>query len=333
MKRRSPEAPRMKNDTRTRWLFWSAVALFGLVLGWWMVFFARLGNVLVERLEKAGADLRPDQAQAVRAAAGQSLRMLLFEGSFLLLLLLAGVVILLRVTRRELLLHRQHRNFMSAVTHELRSPIASARLHVQSLRLGRVGEEKRETYLLRAEEDLERLAEAVDQLLETARSSSGQTQLTVEPLDLAEFTARTAERIATRETPGVALEVDAPGPVSVRADGAALEMILRNLIANAVKYGGDPPRVRVSVTSEKREGRIEVRDFGPGWKGTDPREAFDPFIRGESELVRSRPGMGLGLFLVAELARALGGRVRAQNAPEGGFAVEVALPLAAEATR
>ncbi len=319
-----------KNETRTRWLFWSAVALFGLVLGWWLVFFARLGNVLVERLEDEGAGLRPEQAQAVRDAAGESLRMLLFEGSFLLLLLLAGVALLLRVMRREVLVHRQHRNFLSAVTHELKSPIASARLHVQTLRLGRVGDDKRETYLRRAEEDLDRLAEAVDQLLETARSASGKAALAIEPLDLAEFTVRTAEHIATRETPSVVLEIDAPRPVPVRADGAALEMILRNLITNAVKYGGDPPRVLVSVTAERQEGRVEVRDFGPGLKGAAPCEVFDPFIRGGDEVVRSTPGVGLGLFLVAELTRALGGRVRARNAPEGGFAVEVALPLAAE---
>jgi two-component system sensor histidine kinase RegB len=114
----------------------------------------------------------------------------------------------------------------------------------------------------------------------------------------------------------------------VQAEVAALETILRNLFANAAKYAAGSGPVEVRVEREGREGRLVVRDHGPGASG-DPAALLEPFARGDGPLVKSRPGVGLGLFLVAELARALGGRAHARNAAEGGFEVEIRLPLVA----
>jgi len=313
-------------------LYWIVVGIFALMLSWWIVFFVRQGSVLVSRADQAGANLTPAQAAAVKSAAHESLRMFLFEGGFLLLAFSAGVWLVVRSMRREVLVARQQHDFLSAVTHELRTPLASASLAIQSLRLGRVSAEKREHYLTNAASDLDRLGELVERVLESARVSSGSARLTLERLDLAEFTERTARALVGADDPALRLEITARGPVPVQADATALETILRNLIANARKYGGTPGRLRVRVTSEGREAALEVRDFGPGITHTKPERLFDPFVRGEGELVKSRPGVGLGLFLVAELVRALGGRVSARNATEEGtgFLVEVRLPLATE---
>ncbi len=312
-------------------LYALVVGTFVLMLGWWIVFFARQGDLLVERAEDAGAGLSAEQARAVRHAAGESLRMFLFEGAFLFLLFLAGVWLVLRSMRREVLLHRQQRDFLSAVTHELRSPLASAQLHLQSLQLGRVPPEKRERYLEHARQDLERLGELVERVLESARVSRGRLELARERLDLAEFMRAALRELAGERDPALAVELDAPEAVPVDADPAALGTILSNLLSNARKYGGEPARVRVRVAGVDGEARIEVRDFGPGLGGTDPEHLFEPFVRGDHALVKSRPGVGLGLFLVAELVRAHGGRVQARDAADGagGFAIEVALPLAA----
>jgi signal transduction histidine kinase len=308
-------------------LYGALVTLFGLMLAWWAVFFVRQGTVLVERAERAGAALTPAQAAAVKEAAAESLRMFLFEGAFLLLVLLAALAVLLGALRRELRLARAQQDFLSAVTHELRTPLASARLALQSLTLGRVSPEKRERYLAHAMADLERLGELVERVLEAARVSKGRARLALERLDLAEFTQRTAPALAEP----LALAIEAPFAVPVEADASALETILRNLLANARKYAGSAGRVAIRVHREGGEASLVVRDFGPGVQGETER-LFEPFVRGEGERVRSQPGVGLGLFLVAELARALGGRVSARNAADGGggFLVDVRLPLCAE---
>jgi signal transduction histidine kinase len=260
--------------------------------------------------------------------------MLLFEGGFLVLLLLAGVLLILRTLRHEVALHRQRQNFLSAVTHELKTPIASARLHVESLLLDRVPVEKRRRYLETARQELDRLGLMVEHLLQTARARHRPQDLELRPLDLARLVRELTPTLAGA-TPALAVEVEAPGPVPVRANRDALETILRNLLSNAEKYGGTPPRARVTVSNGSNGSngaglaRLEVRDFGPGLGDARPRRLLDPFARGGDELVRARPGVGLGLYLVAELARAHGGRVNAGNASEGpGFAVEVLLPRA-----
>jgi signal transduction histidine kinase len=312
-----------------------ALILYGIVVGtvvlllsWWGVFFVRQGRVLVERAEAAGAHLSPEQASAVRDAAHQSLRMFLFEGGFLILLFVAGVVLLLRAMRREVVLARQQREFLSAVTHELRTPLASARLALQSLALGRVGPEKRPRYLANAAADLARLSELVERVLETARVSTARPSLVLEDLDLAELVTRRAHALCEEAAPSLELELFAGSPVPVRAEAAAVETILRNLLANAAKYAAGSGAVQVRVERAGREARLVVRDFGPGVT-EDPVGLFEPFARGDGPLVKSRPGVGLGLYLVAELARALGGRAAARNA-DGGFEVEIRLPLAGD---
>jgi signal transduction histidine kinase len=113
------------------------------------------------------------------------------------------------------------------------------------------------------------------------------------------------------------------------SDPAAVETILRNLLANAAKYAAGSNRVQIQVERLEREARLAVRDFGPGVTG-DPAHLLDPFVRGEGPLVASQPGVGLGLYLVAGLAQTLGGRAEARNAIANGpgFEVELRLPLA-----
>jgi signal transduction histidine kinase len=322
----------LRKSTSRFVLYWAVVGLFALVLGWWLFFFSRLGSVLVERVQETGAQLDPEQVEAMSAAAASSTRMLLFEGGFLVLLLFAGVFLVLRSMRQEVQLQRQRQDFLSAVTHELKTPIASARLHVESLLLGRMPEEKHEPYLRTARQELDRLQAMVDHLLETARSTARPTELDFERLDLAAFVREITPKLTSTEgTEGgdLTVELDAEFPVPVDANPSALRAILRNLFSNASKYGGDPPRARVSVSSPDGQARLVVRDYGPGLTGERPDRMFDPFTRGGDEMIRDRPGVGLGLYMVAELARAHGGRARARNAEDGrGFSVEVMLPLA-----
>ena len=312
---------------RTIIAYWGVVVLFSLVLGWWLVFFSRQGSMMIQRLERSGAELNAVQAAMVRDLSDRSTRMLLFEGGFLVLLLFAGVLIVLSSMRREVLLARQQKDFLSAVTHELRSPIASALLHIESLKLDRVPQEKRARYLDNVHEDLKRLSELVNRLLATARATTGRVELVLERFDLGEFVERTMNRLTQDEGDRVDVSLDLPRGIQVDADGDALETILRNLYGNALKYGGNPARVRVDVRRENGAARISVRDWGPG-VGQQIGKLFDPFVRGANEIVESRPGVGLGLYLVAELTRSLGGDVRARNPEDGGFAVEVTLPLA-----
>ena len=314
----------MQREKKSLILYVTTMALFALIVAWWLIYFTRQGDLLVARISDSGAQLTPEQMDAVRGASARSLRMFVFEGGFLMLLVFGGFLLILRSLRREVEFHRRQRDFLSAITHELRSPIASARLQTESLLLGRVPEAKRTPYFERTLDDLDRLSRTVDQLLTAARTSSGQVQLLMESVDLAAFTRKVVERLPSSKE---VIEVLAPGVVRVRADAEALATIVENLLSNAIKYGGQPPRVSVTVDVSGDCGFLVVSDYGPGLDGKESARMFDAFVRGRDEIVKQRPGVGLGLYLVAELTHALGGKVMASTAAEGGLAVRVELPL------
>lgn len=320
----------MDPTRRKLYSYGAVVALYLLVFGWWLFFFAHQSEFLLRRVAERGVAVSPEVEGALRTATDDSMRMFVFEGAFLGLLLLASVFLVVRSLQKELSVHRQQRNFLSAVTHELKSPIASAKLYVESLQLGRAEGEKRDRYLKHAHQDLDRLQKMVESLLVTARMTTTGPDVQLRALELvAETREITGELAHDPQTATATLEVRADGPLMARVDPAALRTILRNLVSNAVKYAGPAPRVAIELRREGRQVVLRVRDWGPGLKGADPRRIFDAFVRGGDENVRTRPGVGLGLFLVSELAHAQGGEVRALTSLEGGgFAIEVTLQAA-----
>lgn len=320
----------MSPGRRKLYSYMAVVTLYVLVFGWWMFFFLRQADYLLARMARAGVELSPAQADALRNASDTSMRMFLVEGAFLGLMLAASVALVLRSLHREVALHRQQHNFLSAVTHELKSPIASARLYVESLLLGRAEGDKRERYLRHALEDLDRLRVLVEDLLTSASIASTGPVVHPERIDLARYAEGLLPRLVREESREKAeLSLRTQGPVPVDVDGQALETMLRNLISNAVKYGGDEPLLEVEVERGERVAVLRVRDHGRGLAGADARRIFEPFVRGGDENVRTRPGAGLGLYIVRELARAHRGEVSARDAESGGFQIEIRLPLAA----
>lgn len=320
----------MNPGNRKLYSYLAVVALYVLVFGWWMFFFLRQADYLLARMARQGVELSPGEVAALRHASDTSMRMFLVEGAFLGLMLAASVALVVRSLHREVALHRQQRNFLSSVTHELKSPIASARLYVESLLLGRAEGEKRERYLRHALEDLDRLRGLVEDLLASAQFASTGPVVHPERIDLARYAEGLLPRLVREESRERAeLSLRTTGPVPVEVDGKALETMLRNLISNAVKYGGDDPRLEVEVARDDAGAVLRVRDHGRGLAGADAERIFEPFVRGGDENVRTRPGAGLGLFIVRELARAHRGDVRARDAETGGFQIEIRLPLAA----
>jgi len=311
------------------WLYAFIVAFYAALIGWWVFFFSNQADRLVERIVADGGVTDGVAVQAIKLETGESARMFLLEGGFLGLLMLGSIVLVLRAMKREQELGRQQRNFLSAVTHELRSPLASARLHLESLMLGRVPDEKRKRYLDNAHGDLDRLSLLVEDLLAARRFTEKGVEVETITLELDELIAPLVERLAELHHPaGAVVQLERNGRVPVRADPSALERIIDNLVNNAVKYGGDEPRVLVRLGTEAGRALIEVRDDGPGLRGEDAERLTQAFVRGGDENVRTRPGAGLGLFIVRELAEAHGGSFSLADRTDGDGAIaRVSLPI------
>ena len=254
---------------------------------------------------------------------------LLSIGSAFILLLVVGVVLYLILSIKAINLTRRQSNFIDSVTHELKSPIASMKLYLQTLSRHQVSEQLQADFHRFMLEDLERLDHLINQMLDAGRLDAerpdGEDE---EEVELAELLRDCAASVCMNyRVPADTVRLDLQPSVVVgrRVD---LDIIFRNLIDNAVKYAGATPRVEVGLRPSG-DGRIVVRiaDNGRGIPHHLRRKIFGRFVRLGLELEREKPGTGLGLYIARTLVRRHRGRIRVRDPETGpGSVFEVQLP-------
>jgi len=249
-------------------------------------------------------------------------------GALVLLMVLLGVVFYLVVTIKEVSLNRRQTNFMDAVTHELKSPIASLKLYLQTLNLRKVSEEERESFHRYMLEDVERLDELINHLLIAAQLNKAHLPEDRESIELSELLRQCASSVCLRyQAPPETVEFDLQ-PCVVQARRVDMDVIFRNLIDNAVKYGGSPAHVWIRMKADA-SGMVHiwVADNGNGVPPHLRQKIFGRFVRLGFELQREKPGTGLGLHIVSTLIRRLRGNISVKgHSQDTGAAFKVSLP-------
>lgn len=253
---------------------------------------------------------------------------LLTVGTAFLVFVLVGVILYLTISVETINLNRRQSNFIDAVTHELKSPIASLKLYLQTLDRWNVSRQEQEDFFRFMLDDVERLDTLINNLLEAASLDHHIVDAEIEDVDLPKLLAQSIETVCLRyRVPPSIVRLDAE-PVVVRARQVDLDLIFRNLIDNAVKYAGDDPKVEITVRRQSDHQCVtRVSDNGKGIPIKLRRKIFGRFFRLGEELERETPGMGLGLHIVRTLVRRLHGKIRVREQEEGpGTVFEVVLP-------
>jgi len=257
---------------------------------------------------------------------------LLSIGTTFIGVLLTGTIIYLVLTIKAINLNRRQSNFIDSVTHELKSPIASMKLYLQTLNRRHVSEEERGRFYRCMVDDLDRLDGLINQLLDAGRLEEGRIDADREDVFLDALLRDCANTVRLHyHIPPEVFDFQLQ-PCTIRAWRVDLDVLFRNLIDNAVKYAGSKPCVGVDLR-RTADGRAIVRisDNGRGIPGRFRRQIFRRFERLGLELERERPGTGLGLYIVRNIARRLKARIRVRdNAPGPGTVFEVQLPGAIE---
>jgi signal transduction histidine kinase len=257
---------------------------------------------------------------------------LLVLGAVSFVLIIVVLVLFVISLARGIIEVRKQDSFIDSVTHELKSPLASLQLCLETL--GREGLEKDATEKLRGMmlEDVDRLRAFIDDVLEANRLSYARPgMLNLSDVSLSQLAERSAEVVRARhklEPDEVHIDVDPE--IIVSTDRAALEIVVNNLIDNAAKYSERPARVEIVGRRESNKTvRFEVRDNGIGIDPKNLKRVFHRFYRVEDQDVRERRGTGLGLFVVWALVKQLGGKVQALSEGRGrGTTIRVELPVA-----
>ncbi len=265
------------------------------------------------------AQIRASALAEVDREAATRINQFLWEGAFFLAVLLGGLTIMTRTIRHDAELRRRQQNFLAAVSHEFKSPLASIRLAAETLLL-RADKEETRRLGQRIIDDDERLLRMVENLLDTTRLEEGRHTLTESNTSLAETADVVIKAVADRAAQSD-IEISAEiGPeLVVWADRQALQTILGNLLDNAINACVAGGGKHIELTAGKSVGGITltVRDDGAGFPPEDAKMIFEKFYRAGDEIRRSTPGSGLGLYIVKRLAALSGARVEAESKGSG----------------
>jgi signal transduction histidine kinase len=271
---------------------------------------------------------------ATRAVASSGSIWLLVGGISFFVVIMSVVVLFSVFLVREILEVRRQQTFIDSVTHELKSPLASIKLCLDTLARTELSQPQREQMRHMMLADVERLSTFIDDILEATRISHGLKTQQWTAVNVTALVQRCVEGVQRRyELDDAAIRIDVRADLTIHTDPTALETVLKNLLDNAVKYSTPPPRVHVEVEADSATHvRIEVRDEGIGIDRKQLKRVFKRFYRVPSDDVYARSGTGLGLYVVAALVRNLGGNIAAHS--EGhmrGTRISVRLPVAVAA--
>lgn len=247
----------------------------------------------------------------------------------LLLMVLSGVAINTIFLVREIRRNEQHDAFINAVTHELKTPVASIRLYLQTLQTRSVDEARRAEFYGIMLDDSDRLLSTIEQILRTGRMGAARRPLNLSRVDIYAIVEQCVARARVVHHVAEGCLECLPGPrLTFVADEDEVRAAVSNLIDNAVKYSGKD--VHVVVEARQEDGRVSVRvtDRGPGLPQSELKQIFKRFYRVPGPIGSKVKGTGLGLYIVRSVAKRHGGRAWAESeGPGKGSTFVVEFPM------
>jgi signal transduction histidine kinase len=241
----------------------------------------------------------------------------------LAVVLVGGFALMYRFAVGQMRLARQQQDFVSAVSHELKTPLTSIRMYGEMLKAGWADDAKKQTYYEYIHSESERLSRLIENVLQLARLTRNTQHFDMKRATVAEVLDMVRSKIGTQvERAGFALEIrnDAPADAEILVDGDAFAQVFINLVDNALKFSAGAERKAIEIaTRRESDGTLlfTVRDFGPGIPKDHMKKIFELFYRPANELTRETVGTGIGLALVRQLTLAMRGRVDVRNCDPG----------------
>lgn len=257
---------------------------------------------------------------------------LMVLGIIFFALIITGLILNTIFLFREIRRSEKHDAFLNAVTHELKTPIASIKLYLETLKSRDVTPEKRDEFYDIMLADSDRLLSTVEQVLQAGRAGETKRSLNVADIEVASILNEAIAIVRSRYhlNEDVIRMTEPAGDLTVLGDSDDLRTVFVNLLDNAVKYSQPDPRIsiRAKRTALNKKTDIFIRDNGIGIPSAELKRVFKRFYRGADQAVKDTKGTGLGLAIVRSLIEKHGGRIKADSKGEGrGTTFVVQLPL------
>jgi signal transduction histidine kinase len=226
----------------------------------------------------------------------------LSEGLFFLALIIVGAVFVFRSVRRQFRLQQQQQNFMMAVTHELKTPISVARLNLETIQKYSLDPEKQKKFIRTSLEEISRLNFLTNNILIASQLEGGGYQASNEELDLSDLLKDCLQDFKNR-FPDKKFSEQIEADAEVKGDSLLLQILISNLLENAIKYSPKESPVSSVLKKENSFIQLAITDEGPGIPDHEKKKIFSKFYRIGSEATRKTQGTGLGLYLCSKIAR------------------------------
>lgn len=253
------------------------------------------------------------------------------EGLTFLLVIIVGAVFVYRAVRQQFRLSELQNNFMMAVTHELKTPIAILQLNLETLQKYQLDDARKKNILAMSLLENQRLNELTDNILAAARLESGSFNKTREEINLHEVVRDTLQEYMSRFNVHQDYErkfiENLEKDIFVFAEPVLLKLVINNLLSNAIKYSPKSSIIEISLTKQEKSALLEIKDEGGGVPDTEKKRIFEKFYRIGNEATRNAKGTGLGLYLCKKIINGFGGKIFVQDHSAKGSVFKILLPI------
>ncbi len=303
-------------------VYWVLLVYMIVALVWWFVALQNQNSLMASMrlVELKKDDVHYlDKVMLIEAAKNRKIAQYIGEGTTFLALILVGAVFVFRATRRQIRLSNQQNNFMMAVTHELKTPIAVTQLNLETLQKRKLDEVKQQRLITNTLQEANRLNTLCNNILLAAQLDAAAHKPAKQEINWSDMVAGCAENFIIRY-PQRVIEILIDEGIYVLGEELQLQMLVNNLIENALKYS--PAEAKVSVILHELKGKaiMSVTDEGTGIKDEEKKQVFDKFYRSGDESTRNTKGTGLGLYLCKKIVAGHKGRISiTDNKPNGSI--------------
>ncbi len=311
--------------------------LFYIVSGYILVFTLWWGYLLASKNEQAFSE-KVELNRVAYEAQGNKMKyedtdsylklfskyerqkvMILGEGLFFLILQILGLLQVRSIFGKEIELAAQQRNFLHSITHELKSPLSSVKLSLETMLKRQLNPEQQGKLINNALGDVVRLESLVDNILFAAKIERDTHGFANEEVNLSDIVELVAAKFRDNKN-GISIQTDVEEGIYYHTDQVGFTSVVMNLIENAIKYSRQDTAISVSLHQTSGAIRLEVRDEGYGIPDTEKKKVFEKFYRIGSEDTRKTKGTGLGLFIVKRFVEIYKGKIELiDNSPAGSI--------------
>ncbi len=314
--------------SRLRNLFHPIMVFIGVQVAW-IVLMAVWVNWYLENnlaIKEFAQQIRPDLFTV------EIQWLILFEGCFLMLLILAGVYVIFVYWNKQNRLNQMQSNFVASVSHELKSPLASIQLYLETLKYQDVSKEEEKDFVETMLSDTQRLSELIDNILQSSKAEPKSMALQFQPVDLGDFLMEVIKGHKRQlEEKKCLVDLKLEDSPILNLDQNALRMVFNNLISNAIRYSPMDSSLNIHLHKNDKYWIVDFKDQGFGFEKKDIKKVFRKFYRVQNEDTQNIEGAGLGLFISSEIVKNHKGRLKVSSPGRGkGSVFSVLLPVSRE---